>query len=93
MKRVKFFGERDLEEFKEYAFMSSDFRYTNVKGESWTFHLDPYGLYGTQVYDYKTARITGLYDSVDKLIENHVFPDGAKFRDVLYGENYRAEEG
>lgn len=88
MKKLQFFGERDLDEFKEYANMSSSFPYVNEKGERWDFHLDPYGRDGVQVYDYQLEEITGSYETLDELINTHVFPDGAKFKDVLYGENY-----
>ena len=85
---MRYFGYEDLDEFKEYAFMSSDFGYINAKGEDWSFHLDPSGEKGTQVYDYSTGKITGDYDTIEELIERHVFPDGAKFADVLNGDNY-----
>ena len=91
MTKVKWFAYDDIDEFKEYASMSSDFDYTNKNGEVWDFHIDPDSKTGIHVYDYKTKK-EAIYRTIDEMIDEHMFPDGAKFKDVLYGENYLKEE-
>lgn len=91
MKKIKRFGRADFEEFQEFANNGLDLYYINKAGKLYSFHLEPGGI-GYELFDYDT-NIDYEYETLEKMINTHIMPDGVSFKDVYNGENYFTWEG